>query len=115
MSIARALVLAAATWASAPDVLPSRPTSDDAARVEAAYTTAPVGYPLDRYAVRYFWRDPSDPGVVRALFLTGIRGGEPGRHLADKRDVPMIMDGGCGIVWGSMNKDASTRFFCGGR
>lgn len=74
-------------------------------RIEREVRLPPDAGALATYARYYAWRDGKDGRKVIAVWqnLTGER---PGRHWVTERDLPVIMDGGCGVV--SLTWDVAT-------
>ena len=66
---------------------------------------------LATYSRNYAWHDEHGVRTVRAVYdrLTGSRGA--GRRWVAERDLPMVMDGGCGIV--TLSYDLATQRITG--
>ena len=62
--------------------------------IEASVSLPPGASPLSTYRRHYAWAE-SQSGLVEAVY---VRGGEPDRLWLDRDHLPIVQDGGCGVV-----------------
>ncbi|MEI9850999.1 MAG: hypothetical protein WDN24_09280 [Sphingomonas sp.] len=63
-------------------------------RIEAAVKMPAGAQPIAGYARYYAWADKARTKVT-AVYL---HGGHPGRKWIGFDDLPLVLDGGCGVV-----------------
>lgn len=73
-------------------------------RIEARISMPPGASPLALYERYYAWEAREDG--VRKVFGTYVRGHGSGRHWVNQNELPLVMDGGCGIVTLTYDVDA---------
>lgn len=67
------------------------------ARIEAGVAMPRESYPLASYERAYAW-DPHAPGHSKVVAIYLHLGGRPGRRWVAPDALPVVMDGGCGVV-----------------
>jgi len=73
-------------------------------RIEARIVMPAGASPLTLYGRYYAW-EPRDDGV-RKVLGTYVRGERPERHWVRQNELPLVLDGGCGIVTLTYDPDA---------
>ena len=73
-------------------------------RIEAGVTMPPGASPLAVYDRFYAWEDRDDS--VQKVLATFVRGERPQRHWVRQNELPLVLDGGCGIVTLTYDVDA---------